>query len=162
MKPRMALTGQGMALAAGAARRRERVSAYRLEEQVGFLLRRANQRHLALFAEGFVDTGLTPTQFAALVKLRELGPLSQNRLGRLTAMDPATILGVIGRLETRGLVCREADADDGRLAMVRLTEQGQALISRALGLGLEASARTLAPLTLREQRIFLALLEKLV
>ena len=69
---------------------------YSLKAQVGFNLRRANQRHVAIFAR-HVD-GLTPTQFAALAKLHELGSLSQNKLGRLTAMDSATIKGVVERL----------------------------------------------------------------
>ena len=66
---------------------------YLLEAQVGHLIRRAHQRHVALFAEHFADADLTPTQWAALAKLRERGTLSQNLLGRLTAMDPATIQG---------------------------------------------------------------------
>jgi Transcriptional regulators len=74
--------------------------AYQLSTQVGFNLRRANQRHVAIFAR-HVD-GLTPTQFAALARLFEQGPLSQNRLGRETAMDSATIKGVVGRLKAKG------------------------------------------------------------
>ena len=45
---------------------------------------------------------LTPTQWAALAKLRELGDCSQNHLGRLTAMDAATIKEVVDRLTVRG------------------------------------------------------------
>ena len=70
---------------------------YRLDDQIGFLLRRANQRHLSLFAE--VIPELTTTQLAALAKLHEQGAMSQNQLGRATAMDAATIKGVVGRLE---------------------------------------------------------------
>ena len=42
---------------------------YRLEDQVGHLLRRANQRHAAIFFEGLDNRQLTPTQFAALIKI---------------------------------------------------------------------------------------------
>ena len=45
---------------------------------------------------------VTTTQFAALAKLAEQGPLSQNQLGRATAMDAATIKGVVGRLVRGG------------------------------------------------------------
>src|SRR6185312_15846978 len=68
---------------------------YVLEEQIGFVLRRAHQRHVAIFAESMAELGLTPTQFSALAKIRDEGPVSQNRLGRLTSMDPANILGVV-------------------------------------------------------------------
>lgn len=54
--------------------------AYALQEQVGFILRKANQRHLSIFAARISD--LTPPQFAALAKLHEVGPTSQNQLGR--------------------------------------------------------------------------------
>ena len=52
------------------------------------VLRQAQQRHTTLFAAEMIE-GLTPTQWAALVKLQEYGTCtcSQNHLGRLTAMD---------------------------------------------------------------------------
>ena len=55
---------------------------YRLEEQVGFLLRRAQQRHTAIFAARIGKHQLTPTQFATLAKIHDEGTVSQNRLGR--------------------------------------------------------------------------------
>ena len=72
-----------------------------LDDQVGFLLRQAQQRHTTIFAAGMIES-LTPTQWAALAKLREVGDCSQYRLGRLTAMDAATIKGVVDRLTARG------------------------------------------------------------
>ena len=74
---------------------------YVLEDQVGHLLRRAHQRHAAIFLENIGAGQLTPLQFAALVKLRDIGEVSQNHLGRLTAMDAATMQGVIRRLLAR-------------------------------------------------------------
>ena len=60
-------------------------SAYRLEDQVGHLLRRANQRHAAIFFDG-LGQKLTPMQFAVLIKIGDEGEVSQNLLGRLAAM----------------------------------------------------------------------------
>lgn len=134
--------------------------AYRLAEQVGFNLRRANQRHVAIFASHVV--GLTPTQFAALARLFELGPLSQNRLGRLTAMDSATIKGVVERLGTKGYVASRADPTDQRLRLVELTSQGREAFTIAHDHALVARDETLAPLTLEEAQLFEALLAKLV
>ncbi len=42
---------------------------YVVEDQVGFLLRRAHQRHAALFQQGIGVAELTPTQFTALIKM---------------------------------------------------------------------------------------------
>ena len=61
------------------------------------MLRLAQQRHTTIFASLMIEE-LTPTQWAAIAKLKEIGPSSQNLLGRLTAMDGATIKGVIDRL----------------------------------------------------------------
>ena len=79
---------------------------YELDRQIGFLLRKANQRHVALFARRISD--LTPPQFAALAKLEKVGPTSQNQLGVMVAMDAATIKGVIDRLNARGEIGRRS------------------------------------------------------
>lgn len=48
---------------------------YALGEQIGFYLRQANQRHVAIFT-GLMAEKLTTTQWAALVKLKDLQPCS--------------------------------------------------------------------------------------
>jgi MarR family transcriptional regulator, lower aerobic nicotinate degradation pathway regulator len=143
-------------------RRAKPAAAYALERQVGHLLRRAHQRATAIFlAELGEAYDVTPRQFAALVKLRELGARSQNELGRLTAMDPATIQGVIRRLIARQLIERSGDPDDRRRATLRLSVRGRALVRRTIPLGFTVSDRTLAPLSAAESRRFLRLLRKL-
>lgn len=133
---------------------------YALGAQVGFLLRRANQRHLAIFARALPD--LTPTQFAALAQLCAEAPLSQNALGRATAMDAATIKGVVDRLRGRGLVAAAPDPGDSRRLLLSPTGAGQALFDRSVPVARAITADTLAPLSAREQRQFLALLNRLV
>lgn len=134
---------------------------YRLEEQVGHLLRRANQRHLAIFQELIGDPQITATQFAAMVKLRDETELSQNHLGRLTAMDPATIQGVIRRLMDRNLIISRSDPGDKRRTLLRLTDEGEALIDRLVANGTRITATTLAPLNEQERETFLSLLVRL-
>src|SRR3954465_15134258 len=102
---------------------------YVLEEQIGFILRQVWQRHATIFARE-IGISLTPTQWAALAKLVETGPCSQNQLGRLTAMDVATIKGVIDRLTARGLTETGRDPADSRRLLVSLTRAGQQLAER--------------------------------
>jgi MarR family transcriptional regulator, lower aerobic nicotinate degradation pathway regulator len=132
---------------------------YILDEQVGFILRRVTQRHIALFSEAI--PAVTTTQFAALAKLAELGPLSQNRLGRVTAMDAATIKGVVDRLRRQGLVESAADPDDRRRLTVQLTRAGQELFNRTYADALAVTARTLEPLTPDERAALTGLLLRL-
>lgn len=134
---------------------------YVLEAQVGHLLRRANQRHTALFARRFMEFDLTPLQFAVLMKLREAGPLSQNLLGRHTAMDPNTVQGVILRLLRRRLLSRSSSPEDKRRKLLTLTEEGTALAERLVDHGLAISEETMAPLNAAQRRQFLTLLAKL-
>src|SRR6201990_117249 len=133
---------------------------YILTEQIGFILRQVWQRHATIFARD-IGINLTPTQWAALAKLAETGPCSQNRLGRLTAMDVATIKGVIDRLTARGLTETSPDPEDGRRLRVSLTRAGQQLTDKIVSNALAISKETLAPLDARERELFVALLEKL-
>lgn len=134
---------------------------YRLDEQVGYLLRCAHQRATGIFLETMAASGLTPTQFSALVRLREQGETSQNELGRLTSMDPATTQGVIRRLSQRTLIERRPDPYDRRRTLLRLTGEGRRLIDSAIPYGPVVSSATLAPLNERERRQFLSLLKRL-
>ena len=133
---------------------------YVLDEQIGFILRQVSQRHAVIFARD-IGADLTPTQWAALSKLAEAGPCSQNQLGRLTAMDVATIKGVIDRLTARGLTETSADPEDGRRLRVSLTRAGQQLAEKVAANALAISRETLSPLDARERELFVALLERL-
>lgn len=133
---------------------------YRLEDQVGFFLRRAGQRHAAIFSE-HMDDGLTPTQWAALVKLAEHGAVSQNLLGRETAMDAATIKGVVDRLCKRGLLDTAPDPGDGRRTLVSITREGQLAVQRGLKSATDITAETLRPLDAAERRTLLDLLRRI-
>ena len=133
---------------------------YQLASQIGFNLRRANQRHVAIFAS-HVD-GVTPTQFAALARIFESKVVSQNKLGRLTAMDSATIKGVVERLKTKGLVTSRPDDNDQRLRLIELTPAGIDLFKTARAQALIARQETVAPLNETEIAEFERLLAKLV
>jgi DNA-binding MarR family transcriptional regulator len=132
---------------------------YRLDRQIGYLLRRATQRHLAIFAAHI--PGLTPTQFAALARLCTEGPQSQNALGRATAMDAATIKGVIDRLRAKGLVTARRDRADRRRVVLEPTPAGRDAFAAATAPAHRITADTLAPLAPDERETLVALLSRL-
>ncbi|MGB1105019.1 MAG: MarR family transcriptional regulator [Alphaproteobacteria bacterium] len=133
---------------------------YLLERQVGFIMRRVMQRHIAIFSSLIPE--MTPTQFAALAKLCELGQASQNELGRLTAMDVATIKGVVDRLRARGLVEASPLVGDRRRLMLTPTEAGRDLHDELVTKASEVTRRTLAPLDKQERDRLIKLLDRLV
>ena len=132
---------------------------YALERQVGFMLRLAQQRHTTIFASLMIEE-LTPTQWAAIAKLKEIGPSSQNLLGRLTAMDGARIKSVIDRLSKRGFTSTKPDPADGRRLLVALTGRGEGVYERAKSIAKDITEKTLAPLSASERAELLALLAK--
>jgi MarR family transcriptional regulator, lower aerobic nicotinate degradation pathway regulator len=139
----------------------ERAAAYLLEAQVGFLLRCAHQHATEVFNAVMGRFSVTPTQFAALAKIDDLGSVSQNQLGRLTRMDPATISGVIGRLIARGYVRQATDIKDARLVVLTLTPAGQTAVAAMKRVAAEVSRRTLAPLNAGEATALLKALAKI-
>ena len=144
-----------------AAASRSAPPAYRLEDQVGFLLRRAYQRASSNLVEQIGPHDLTAPQFATLARLYERGPLSQNLLGRLVAMEPANIRDVVQRLKKRRLVSTSRAPDDARLILVGLTPTGMALVQDLLPIEVECTARTLASFSAQEKRILYELLNRL-
>ena len=94
-------------------------------------------------------------------KLDDLAAVSQNQLGRLTAMDPATISGVIGRLTTRGYVQASPDPKDARVVVLALTPAGKAAITAMKAVAADVSRKTLEPLTAAEAAALVRALSKI-
>ena len=134
---------------------------YRLEDQVGFLLRKAHQAASEIFQSQAGPHQITPTQFSTLIRLDDLGELSHGDLAELTAMDPATLLGVVQRLAKRDLLSVRADPADGRRRLVRLTEAGHELARSLRAIGPRISELTLDGFSAAERRELLRLLARL-
>jgi MarR family transcriptional regulator, lower aerobic nicotinate degradation pathway regulator len=136
-------------------------ASYVMEEQVGFLMRVAMQRHTSIFM-ALMAHDLTQTQFAVLAKLVEVGTCSQNHLGRLIYLDHATIKGVIDRLRRRKLVAIQANPEDRRRSMITLTDGGNRAVKDAIASAHRITAETLTPLKPPEQRQIVRLLQKMI
>src|SRR5688572_1972692 len=134
---------------------------YVIEDQVGFLMRIAMQRHTSIFMSRMVHD-LTQTQFATLAKLVEVGTCSQNHLGRLIYLDAATIKGVIDRLRARKLVMIEGNPEDRRRSMIATTNTGRRIAAEAIAMAHKITKETIAPLGPGERRQILRLLQKLI
>ncbi|MBW3090124.1 MarR family winged helix-turn-helix transcriptional regulator [Bifidobacterium miconisargentati] len=136
----------------------EVASDYVLGSNIGFLLRVCNQRSASLFAEKAPE-GLSSPRFAALAKLVELGPLPQNRLGRLISIDAATIKGVVDRLQKVQAVSTAPNPDDKRQRIVSITEQGRELYRRGVQASLYTVRRLCEGLDEKEIEAFSSILQ---
>ena len=134
---------------------------YVLDDQIGFILRLAYQKHAGLFLEHLGDD-VTPTQWAAIARLHEIGGCSQNQLGRLTAMDAATIKGVADRLMKRGYIESSPSPTDRRRVLITLTAEGRKVYEGRVRQAHRVSAATLARLGARDRGQLLRLLKELI
>jgi MarR family transcriptional regulator, lower aerobic nicotinate degradation pathway regulator len=138
----------------------EVLDAYALDDQIGYVLRLASQRHAAIF-QRLADHGLTAPQFSVMIRLDAHGTLSQNHLGRLTGLDVATVKGVVDRLCSKGLVAAGADTRDKRLILLSLTDAGRAMIPGLEVTGARVTEETVEPLTPAEHKTLLRLLGRI-
>jgi DNA-binding MarR family transcriptional regulator len=138
-----------------------RESGYELASHPAHLVRRVHQRATLCFQQVMAGESLSPTQFAALATILKVGEISQNHLGRLTAMDPSTISLVVRKLLKDKLVYRSSSDTDQRLTILRLTDAGVRYTVDRLRRSVEVGERLLAPLNKAEQAIFLDLLGRI-
>jgi DNA-binding MarR family transcriptional regulator len=134
---------------------------YALDSSAGHMLRRAHQRYQSVFQDCAAGLGLTGPQFAALLRIAERGRVTQNLLGRLAAMDSATVQGVVRRLEARGLVQGASDPLDRRTRVLTITADGAQVLQAAEEAGRRANEALLAPLSSADRRQLLGLLQRL-
>ncbi|MFM0527382.1 MULTISPECIES: MarR family winged helix-turn-helix transcriptional regulator [Paraburkholderia] len=142
--------------------RRLQPAGYRFSEQVGHLLRRAYQRHMAIFQQSIPNGEVTAAQFTTLCALRELGACSLNDIVKFTAIDQATIRGIVERLKGRGFIDIVADPWDGRKVLISNTPTGDDLIDRITPSGHQISEETFGSLNPAERVALLFLLRKMI
>lgn len=141
---------------------RPSISEYDFSKQVGHLLRKVYQRHLAIFQQHSCDRQLTAVQFAVLCALRDNGPNSQSELGRITAIDHATIRGIFERLKARGLIELSATEQDRRKVIASLTQDGRATLDAMVPHALQITELTMGDLNPAERVAMLFLLQKII
>jgi DNA-binding MarR family transcriptional regulator len=128
----------------------------------GHLIRRAQQIAVSIFADRLAASDITPVQFAILNALSDTPDMDQVTLAKRVAFDPATSGSVIGRLEAKGWLTRQAHATDRRRKLLVVTPEGlQALASMQAAVA-EVQTHILAPLNADEQKQFVDLLARLV
>ena len=74
------------------------------------------------------DTGLTGSQLWVVKLLDEESPMKVTDLARRMYLHPATMVGLLDRLEIKGLVQRIRSDKDRRVVHVSITDQGRELV----------------------------------
>lgn len=131
-------------------------------EAPGHLIRRAQQLAVAIFMEETAGFDVTPVQFAILNALMDDPGEDQITLSGRVAFDPATFGSVIGRLEAKGWVKREADPGDKRRKLLWTTPEGEKVALKMKRAVSRAQQRIVGPLEGPEQTQLAELLRKLI
>jgi DNA-binding MarR family transcriptional regulator len=84
------------------------------------------------FDEVLRPFGLTNGQFSLLMSLNRPEPPPMGPVASLLAMDRTTLTAALKPLERRGLVKVSQDPSDRRSRILKLTDQGQDLLVRAV------------------------------
>ncbi len=129
----------------------------RLHSAAIHLLRRVRREDTA--------SGLPAPQLSALSVIVFRGPLPLGALAQAEQVRPPTMTRVVAALAQAGLVAREGDAADRRVAVIRATARGEAVLAEGRLRRVEALARELAGLPIADRAALsgaLAVLERVV
>ncbi|MGH8804555.1 MAG: MarR family winged helix-turn-helix transcriptional regulator [Polaromonas sp.] len=135
---------------------------FNFSEAPGHLIRRAQQLAVAIFMEETAGFDATPVQFAILNALMDDPGEDQVTLSGRVAFDPATFGSVIGRLEAKGWVKREADPGDKRRKLLWTTPEGEQVALQMKRAVSRAQQRIVGPLDAAERAQLGVLLSKLI
>jgi len=128
----------------------------------GYLVRRLNQIHYALFYEECKSQSITPVQYGVLTAL-SLNPwMDQTEIGLELGLDRTTTADVVKRLQERGYVDRRTNPEDKRSRQAAITEEGLRVMGLLQDGMARAQQRLIEPLPTRDRDVFMKLLSKLV
>jgi len=101
------------------------------------------------------ETGLTGPQLWAIKVIAEAAPIKVSELARRMYLHPATVVGILDRLEGRGLASRTRSQEDRRVVEIELTGQGKELVAKAPEVAQGLLVKGLEPLP-AEKLLFIA------
>lgn len=133
-----------------------------LARRLGFTLVRASAGMTRLGAETLEPLGIDGRHYGVLAALSELGPVSQQTLADIFAVDRSTMVGFVDELERKGHVRRGRNPSDRRAYALELTPSGAKVEREATQLLAGCERHYLEPLSAEERRLLLELLERLV
>ena len=104
----------------------------KLENQLCFPLYAAAREVVQKYRPFLDELDLTYTQYIAMMVLWEYGEVSAKELGKKLFLDSGTLTPVLKSLEKKGFVSRSRSAQDERVLLVSVTDQGRRLREQAV------------------------------
>lgn len=129
------------------------------------IARRFHQLCAATTSDVVGEFGLTPLQYGGLVYLsRQTGSpgIEQNNLADRLNVDRNTASLLVEQLARKGLVARQVNGADRRVRLLSLTPKGEDLYARLRPAFVAANEKILAPITVRERKLLIDLLIRVI
>jgi len=128
----------------------------------GFLVRRMQQIGVSIFLEETKEFDITPLQYGVLAAVRATPGLDQIGVSNKVGLDRTTVVGIVDRLERKGLMVRRADPKDRRVRQLLLTAAGQQRLVSMRAATEQAQKRLLEPLGERESARLVAYMKRII
>lgn len=132
------------------------------DQSPGFLIRRLQQVSVALFIRSLKEFDLTPLQYTILSIIKREKNIDQISIARQSILDTSTVRDIVERLEDKGLIQRTVGERDRRTRNASITKAGEQTLEAASPNIRITQSELLSPLTAKEARTFISLLEKMV
>ena len=131
-----------------------------LRQEAFHLMRKVFQQHTARWQQCIPE--LTKPQYAVLRSIAENPGIEQVQLTDVAISSKATLAEMLARLETRGLLLREADPADKRRRFITLTTEGKAVLAKTQPLGQQVDTEFLSRLSPDDQQHLVRLLKSMM
>jgi DNA-binding MarR family transcriptional regulator len=133
----------------------------RLQEHVGYALRRAQLAVFQDFIQTMEKVALRPAQYSVLLVMDTHPGLKQTEIAALLGIKRTNFVALVDELEQRGLAERAPSPTDRRSNALYLTKAGKALLARAEKTVTEHEQRLIGLIGVEGKRQLLGLLSKL-
>ncbi len=134
---------------------------YILDESLGFIINRTNQKLSNYLTRKFKPYDITPEQWGVLNRLWEKDGISQKEISEITIKDQTTLTRILDKLETKGLIKRQTSPDDRRSFLIFLTDAGRSIEDILVPIAYEALDDALQGLSGEEIKQLKVLLNKI-
>jgi DNA-binding MarR family transcriptional regulator len=132
----------------------------KLDDLIGYNMRRASAFMLADFGDMFADTVLRPTSFSVACVIDEQPGITSAEICRILGLQRANIVTLLAELESVAAIRRIDDEEDRRIQRLYLSDSGKADLGKWRDMARQHEDRVLKRLTSDERAELLDMLRR--